>query len=838
MMRDIAANRNLALAKGLGKLLASASLLAIAPAALAQTAPADTTAATDEIVVTATKRAENVQAVPISITALGGETLKDHQVTEFSDYAKLLPSVSYQSFGPSQSQFYFRGIATGGDGLASGPLPASGLYIDETPVTTIYGSVDMHAYDIARVEALAGPQGTLYGASSLSGTLRIITNKPEIGKWAGSIDVDGNKYGPGGYGGTIEGFVNIPINDSMALRVVGFYERDGGYIDNTPYGRTYLRTASADSPGITTGDNPLTVSNAKYAKNNFNDVESAGGRAALKIDLDSNWTVTPGVMYQHQIAHGSFLYGPLANANNAGLSDPNLGDLQVHDYTADRNRDDWYVASMTVQGKIGNWDLTYAGSYLDRRVDAVADYSYFSVAYDRMYADYTDFVDSLGHAIDPTQIIHTHDKYTKMSHELRINSPATDRLRLTAGLFYQRQTDRHIADYIVPGLPDAVNPPVTPVRGAPGTDVYYTNLNRIDRDYAVFAEGAFDITPTVTLTAGIRGFRSDNSLAGFSGSDGTIDKTSATNPTPCAVLTVTGCPNVDKRVAENGETHKVSLKWQVTPADMVYFTYSTGFRPGGNNRPAFFSVGGVTHVQNPPPFKSDRLTNYELGWKTSLFDRKLRFNGALFWEDWNRIQYSLPGIQGIFYTVNAGTARSRGVEAEMALKVTHDFTLSASGTYVDAKLTSPFCDTINGCDPANGGTLFAPAGTRLPITPKFKMDATARYETPLNAELRGFLQAGLEHQSSTTGYLVTAYPTPATSGEALLGDNAGFTTADFSVGIIALRWSLTLYIDNAFDERGIIGKNSACGAGACFAVARLLPTKPQRFGIHYGYKFD
>ena len=811
-------------------LLASASALAFTPAMAQETPaaeqPAAATNAISEIVVTATKRSESVQKVAISITALGGAALAEHQVTEFADYAKLMPSVSYQSFGPSQSQFYFRGIATGGDGLASGPAPASGLYIDETPVTTIYGSVDLHAYDISRVEALAGPQGTLYGASSLSGTLRIITNKPEIGKLSASVDAEGNKYGPGGTGGSLEGYINIPINEKMALRVVGFYQRDGGYIDNTPYTRTYLRTSSSDSLGLVNGNNPLDVSNAKYVKDNFNDVESAGGRAALKVDLDDNWTVTPGIMYQDQVAHGAFLYGPLAKPANAGLSDPNLGDLQVHDFTPDRNHDSWYLATMTLQGKIGNWDLTYAGSYFDRRVDTLADYSYFTVAYDQMYADYTDFVDNLGHALAPTQTIHTHDKYTKTSHELRISSPSEDSLRLTAGLFMQRQTNNHIAEYIVPGLGSALDPVVVPVRtGSTNDFVYYTNLNRVDRDYAVFAEASYDLTPAITFTAGIRGFKADNTLVGFSGSDGTIDKVNSV--TPCAVLTTVGCPNVNRRFKEDGETHKLSLKWQATPDKMAYFTYSTGYRPGGNNRPAYF----LGHVQDLPPFQSDRLSNFELGWKTSWLNHTLRFNGALFWEKWNKIQYSLPGIQGIYYTVNAGNARSRGVEADVSWRATHGLTLSASGTYLDAKLTTPFCDVVNGCDPATGGTLFAPSGTRLPITAKFKFNATARYEHDLSGALRGFVQGSVNHQSSTRGYLTDA-------GNASFGDNAAFTTADFSGGLIADHWSLTLYITNAFDERGIVGKNSACGASTCFAAARLLPIKPQRFGVRYAWKFD
>ena len=830
-------------------LLASVSPLAMAPA-LADTAPAPSAASTD-IVVTATKRSESVQKVPIAMTALGAAALEEHHVTSFDDYAKMLPSVSYQSFGPSQSQLYFRGIATGGDGGALGPLPAVGFYIDETPVTTIYGSVDMHVYDMSRIEALSGPQGTLYGASSLSGTLRMITNPPKIGKWAGGIDAEVNKFGPGAAGGQVEGFLNIPINDSMAARIVGFWQHDGGYIDNTPGCRVYQRLATMPHqgttvnayydqnnavqilPGADPNANSLNVCNSpkgvplmpgkptlidNTAGNNQNDVTTVGGRAALKIDLDSNWTATPTVLYQHQIAHGTFLYGPEVNGAD---------DLQVHDFTPERNRDEWYLAALTLQGKLGNWDVTYAGSYFEREVDTVADYSYFTVAYDQTYADYTDFATANGTPLDPTQILHTHDHYTKTSHELRISSPSDSRLRVTAGLFLQRQTDARVADYLISGgLSNDPNAPVPPVDAAHPEDVYYTGVDRIDRDYAAFAEGYYDITDKVTLTAGIRGFRSDNTLTGFSGSNGSLNEVASL--TPCAVVTIAACPNVNKRYAENGETHKVSLKWQIDPSAMVYFTYSTGFRPGGNNRTAYFYANGTLKSQDPGPFKADRLTNYELGWKTSLFNRKLRLNGALFWEDWSDVQYGLPGIQGIFYTVNAGTARSKGIELEVAYKPVPSWTFSANGTYADAKLTSDFCDQVNGCAAA-GGTTYAPAGTRLPVTPQVKINGTARYEVKIG-DYNTYVQGSVNYQSDITTNLRTDW-------EAITGIEKGFATADFSAGVSKDSWTFDAFITNAFDKRGIVGINQACSASGCLTDAKLLPTRPQQFGLKAGYRF-
>ena len=265
--------------------LLGSTMLATSPA-FAQDTAAEEEFAPGDIIVTATKRSESLQKVPVSIQALGTETLEQQQVSGSDDFVKLLPSVSFQSFGPGQSQLYFRGISSGGDGLRIGPAPATGLYLDEIPVTTIAGSVDLHIYDIARVEALSGPQGTLFGASSLSGTLRIITNKPNADKFEGGADLQINKFGKGDFGGSVEGFVNVPLSDRAAVRVVGFYRRDGGYIDNIPGTRTF----TLDDLDPTTN---LTVNNAALVKKDFNDVETYGGRAALKVDLDDNWTVTP-----------------------------------------------------------------------------------------------------------------------------------------------------------------------------------------------------------------------------------------------------------------------------------------------------------------------------------------------------------------------------------------------------------------------------------------------------------------------------------------------------------------------------------------------------------------
>ncbi len=778
-----------------GVLLVTTALAA--PVAMAQEAPQAAAQAADsaqgtEIIVTAQKRSENLQNVPISIQALGTKKLDQLNIASFDDYAKVLPSVSFQSFGPGQAQLSFRGITSGGDGLHGGSQPTAALYLDEVPVTTIAGAVDLHVYDIARVEALSGPQGTLFGSSSLAGTLRIIPNKPDTKDFSGRIDVSGNKVGKGTGGGSAEGFVNIPLSDRAALRLMAFYQHDGGYIDNVPGTRTY--TLGDNNPATN-----LTINNAKFVKDNFNTTDTAGGRAALKVDLDDNWTIQPSVVYQNQKAHGAFLF------------DPRHGDLKVTDYSNSLNRDAWALATLTIQGKLGNWDLTYAGGYFDRRVENQADYSEYSVAYDSFQGYYyTSFPTTTGF-LDPTQLVHNHDDYTKQSHELRIATPSGDRFKLVAGLFYQRQTDRIVADYYINGLAGIPNSPSVPKSG---DDLFATRAYRVDRDYAAFADGSFDITPQLTLAGGIRVFKVNNTFVGFSGFK---SNTTAAN---CVAVVADDrvCNNFNRQAKQSGETHRVNLTWKIDPDRLVYATYSTGYRPGGNNR-----------RPNVNPYVADTLTNYELGFKTSWFDRKFRFNGALFYEKWKNLQYGLSpvGSNGVTNIYNAGDARVYGAEMDFNLHL-GGLTLTGSGALIDGKLTTDFCSfDTNGNPDCTLGVVAASKNTPLPIQPKFKGNMTARYEFDLGTT-KSFVQASLNHQSGTRSYLTTREAN-------LLGRTDGFETFDFSLGAKISGFDISAYIENAFDKRGILSINTVCTPSICGAGRRYYPIKPQVFGIKLGH---
>ncbi len=819
----------------LALLLASA---AFTSPAFAQTQDSSTTQANDgdTIVVTAQKREESLQNVPISIQALGTKKLDDLNITNFQQYATLLPSVSFQALGgtPGTNVVYMRGVASGGDGNHSGSLPSVGVYLDEQPVTTIGGNLDVHIYDVARIESLAGPQGTLYGASSEAGTIRIITNKPDTSHFYGRVDSELNSVSKGGVGGRLEGMINAPLSGFAALRVVAFYQHDAGTIDNVPGTRSF-----------TTG---TTVNNAQFVKQNYNDVDVWGGRAALKIDLDSNWTVTPTVLYQDERSNGSF------------GSDPHVGDLKVQHFFPEWRKDRFVQAALTIDGKIGNWDLTYAGAYLDRKDSQSSDYTDYSEAYDQLYSSvggiggYFYFTNAAGNPIDPRQNVLGTDHFKKMSQELRIASPSTDRFRVVAGAFFQRQSNAIHQDYRVVGLDPALS-----VNGFPGT-LWLTQQHRVDKDYAAFGEASFDIVPTLTLTAGGRYYRYDNSLIGFFGFGRnpagppynaagssrtgvagcfTADGKTVRDATGAALLpaAVSGSPCTDLGVYQNGTIvpkategdgflHRLNLTWKPDKDVLLYATWSRGYRPGGINR-----RGTI------PPYQADFLTNYEVGWKTTLADGLLRFNGAVYQQEWKKFQFSFLGQNSFTEIHNGPNARIRGIEADANLS-TGGFSLTASGAYTDARTTQNLCAADDPTFTCTSSFVESPKGTRLPVTPQFKANATARYTFPIGSN-DAFVQAVVAHQSSASSDLRKAIVQTGTGNivdpGALLGRIRASTTADFSIGTKLSDFSLEAFIENAFDERAEQSRFQECGS--CSQRPYVVYSRPRTIGIRAGAKF-
>lgn len=749
-----------------------------------------------QVMVTAQKREENLQDVPLSIQTFGTEQIEQLNIVDFADYVKYLPSVSFTSIGPGFSVAYFRGVASGENNNHSGPQPTVGMYLDEQPITTIQGALDIHLYDIARVEALAGPQGTLYGASSMAGTIRIITNKPDPSGFDAGYGLELNSVEHGEEGYTGEGFVNVPIGESAAVRLVGWYRQDPGFIDNVPGTRTFPTSGGCisnfDPPA------PGCATSPTLASDRYNEVETYGARGALRVDLNDNWTITPQLMTQKQTTKGGFAFDPL------------VGDLEVIRYYPEASEDKWVQGALTVEGRISNFDLVYAGAYLRRDDWVDSDYSDYSYFYDVCCSYGSSWVGDDGEPLpDPSQYITGSDYYKRQSHEIRLTSPQDWRVRFVTGLFYQRQEhdiyqrywiDELITDLEVPGLVDTL---------------WLTDQKRIDRDYAFFGEVTFDISDNLHVTGGLRTFETKNSLVGFFGFNDaySVNYGVALCETPFVPFNTAPCTNLDTTVDDSGTVPKVNLTWEVSDDKMLYLTFSEGFRPGGINR------NGTV-----PPYKPDYLRNHEIGWKTSWAGNRLRFNGAVFYEKWDDIQFSFlpPSGAGLTVIRNAGAADIKGIEADFAWAAGAGLTLYGGFSWIDAELAEDYVPDP-GADPA------AFEGDQLPVTPKFKGNLTARYGWSLG-DGNMYVQGAAVYQDSSFSDLLA-------EDRGFLGEQPSYTIADLTVGYESDSFSVELFANNAFDERARVFTFAQCATSVCGVNPYFVPNQPRTIGLKFRQDF-
>lgn len=769
----------------------------------------------EEVLVTAQKRSQNLQDVAVSIQALGNEQLENLDVRSFDDFIDFLPTVSYTAQGgpggPGFGQIYMRGIASGGDGNHSASMPSVGYYLDEQPVTTINQVLDIHMYDIARVEVLAGPQGTLYGQGSQSGTIRVITNKPAMGIQEGGYDLEVNATKSGDPGYNMNGFWNFPIGDSAAIRLVAWHTKLGGYIDQVP--------TTMNFPG----PQPHTVDNSDFVRNNANEVTKTGLRAALKIDLNENWAVTAGVNAQNSDHEGYFEHNPEF-----------FGDLETGRLWPASGIDDWYQAALTLDGRLGDIDMVYAGAYLDRDQNYEYDYSDYTEywAYYQAYYSANDpwcvYYNDVGECAIGTQYVDAQNAFTRQSHELRFQSSPEQRMRWIAGLFYQNQKHDFDLQYTVPDSAVATSV----VEG--GHVVWQTKQVREDRDRALFGELTYDLTDKFSATVGARYFEYENSLYGFNGFlrhctgqyiDGDFVEIPADEggeiQYPCFDTRI-----LDDVAKGDDWAFKGSLEYRLDDDKMFYATWSEGFRAGGVNR---------ARVEGIPKYGPDFVTNYEFGWKTRLANGAIRFNGAVYLIDWDNFQFGFLdfAVSNLTIVQNVGNSQTRGVEWDLAWAVNDSNTLSFAGSYNDAELQNAFWRDQD--DEDAGLPPNAPKGTPMPYVPKLQLTGIWRSEFDV-ASMPGFFQAALSYTGERWNDLDTLN-VPARQ------EMDAYTLLNLSTGINRDNWSLSLYVKNVFDERAEIDIEDP-GYGNPLVLARppghkwtTVTNRPRSFGIQFSQRF-
>jgi outer membrane receptor protein involved in Fe transport len=690
------------------------------------------------------------------------------------------------------------------------------MYLDEQPITTIQGALDIHMYDIARIEALSGPQGTLYGASSQSGTIRIITNKPDPSGFSAGYGLEGNSVDGNDTGYTAEGFINAPVGENAAIRLVAWMREDAGWIDNKRGTRTFPGLAS------TTADD-ITLDNAAVAKDDYNTVETQGARLSMLINLNDDWSITPTVQYQKQEGKGSW---------GEDLSDFVDGDSAVTHFKDEFTDDEWYQVGLTVEGKISNFDVVYAGAYLDREVDGSFDYSDYSYWYDTVYTTgyYADlhflnngdrsapnqFFADAGSRIMPGARFVNDDGYEKTSHELRISSPQDRRVRFQVGFFYQKQEHDFQQRWLVEGLAESM----WPNQGASPEfkDIVYVNsLFREDEDEAYFGSVSFDITDRLEATVGARYFKPEVSVEGFYGFGlGFNGVWSGTGEAQCPTQDDwkgKPCKNVDKGISESDSVYRANLTWKMTDDHMIYGTWSEGYRPGGINRKP--SAG---------EYVSDFLTNYELGWKTTWADGRFQFNGAAFMQEWEDFQVSFVGANAITQVDNGPTADVNGIESQIQWLPVDSLNISASVMFLDSELKDAYCA---GCE-SDGGA-WAPAGTQLPIAAEFKGNLVARYSFNL-AGFDAHLQGAISHEGKRNSDLRVA-------DNLVKGEIPANTFMDITAGIRNDQYAVELYVSNLTDEDAALYYTSQCATGTCGTQNYGVRARPRTIGIRWSQEF-
>ncbi|MDB2344407.1 TonB-dependent receptor, partial [Porticoccaceae bacterium] len=563
--------------KPLAAMVAALSV-GMAPIALAQQV--------EEVIVTATKRTESVQDIPMAISVLGGETLNDLNITDLEDYVTMLPNVSYITLGPGNGNVYIRGISSGGES-SLGANPSVAVYLDDQPVTATGAYLNPHIYDVARIEVLAGPQGTLFGANAQSGAMRIITNQPDPTEFSAGLNLDVSQPKSGDFGETIEGFVNIPLSDKAALRIVGYSKSEGGFIDNVQGEHTFKHGFIRDglvAAGATDAEAMAMAPDFTYnnytsgdigdvAEENFNTADTIGFRAALSVDLNDSWTATASVMHQDLESKGVWDH------------DPTVGDLQVMRMLPDSLDDEWTQYSLKVEGDVAGGTLTFNYGDLERDYEVDADYSLYSDYYvsagyvQPYYSCYAAFYED-------------HANYQRETIELRYASDPTKPFRWQAGYYSVDVKNRDDAEWHVLGLAD-----LGMVTAIDAPDIYWTtDFRRSYEEEAFFGEIAYDVTENLTLAASARQFDAESYLDGFSG---TVWWPCGGGPS-AAAQEASGnyrptnnygadCADSNRVTSSKDEVYRLTAEWSMSDDLMVYGAWGEGYRPGGLNR--FCSVG-------------------------------------------------------------------------------------------------------------------------------------------------------------------------------------------------------------------------------------------------------
>jgi outer membrane receptor protein involved in Fe transport len=798
----------------------------------------------EEVLVTATKQSASTQDIPIAVTALGQESLEQMGVSNFDDYVIQLPGVTAGGSGPGQNTIYIRGIASTTPNLTTagvaGLAPNVALYLDEQPLGQPGRNLDVYAADLARIEVLSGPQGTLYGASSQAGTVRLITNKPDSSGFSGKIKLGAATTKGGEASNNIEGVVNVPLSDSFTVRAVGYVDNQGGYIDNVagtvdasssgrfrtaetvrangvPVGSRAGGQSTADLSGV----NFLQANNSAHVEDDFNDATYQGYRLSALWDINEDWSLLVGAASQTLDVDGVFFV------------DPDLGDLEIQRFERDTMEDSFDNYNWTLEGRLGALNVVYTGAFTERDTDQIVDYTdylfvgeyipYYICDHAVAYGGNT----PAGTCQAPNLFVDSTTETEVETHEIRFATDQSSSLRATFGAYYSNLELREVNEFTYPGSESVLGAdgvsigygPNFPAAGSSTSEpglfgegvIFKNDVLRTDKQKAVFGELSYDFNEEFSATVGARWYDVEVDLKGSaSGSFGNIGATTDQNGGNNLDTLFSGANDT---ASEDGVIGKASLSWTPTDDSLYYVTWSEGFRPGILNRP-----GGSTNPAGtftvPFTVETDNVTNIELGWKTDLLDGSLRFNGSVFMVEIEDMQVGIfdPSIANLFFSANAANAEVIGMEGDFIWQPQSVVGLSISGGFsiLDTEVTKvliPTDDVIK--------------GDSLAFAPELQTNLQARYEWQLDSGITAHVMPHMSYSDEVYTDIITINRLKLDSW-VMFGLTAGLTTND---------WSAELYVDNITDERAEVSGNFN------FDVQQITVSRPLTTGVRFAYNF-
>ena len=852
-----------------------------------------------EITVTATRRSQSMQDVPISMQAFTGQALQQLNISTFDDYIKYLPNVTSANNGPGQNEIFMRGLSAGaqpsqGSG-STGLYPNVAIYFDNQSGQLPNRNLDIYAADIDRIEVLEGPQGTLFGSGAEAGAIRYITNAPKLDVTEGNVTAGYGVTAHGDPNSNLTAVLNLPlIADTMAVRAVIYNDRRGGYIDNVPATFTrkntdigihyanYAASATGACPdglpnnGFCVPPGSPSINNATVAARAINPVTYQGIRAEALYKFTDDWDFLVTQSYQNMNSEGVFYQQP--NASDGAPLQP----LEVTLFNPSYDKDKFENTAWTLNGKFGDLKAVYTGGYLVRNVQQEGDYTNYARGF---YADYYQcFGAGSGAAGNPNATCytpsatwHSTERNTHQQHEFRLSTPDEWRLRAIVGAYWEDNKLFDQTGWQYKTVPSCTtNDPAgtggnagcfTNVGTAPGATVvnpgiqgpttsFYQDTMRETKQTAFFASVDFDIIPKVlTLTAGTRHFRFANSSVGsVTGSFGCFEQGA---PATGCLIDNFNLNAQNLHDTESGFKSRGNITWHITPDAMVYATYSQGFRPGGFNQnggaPHAFGTDGVAQYLLPSSYTSDQLTNKEFGWKTEWFDHRLQWNGAYYRENWDNVQVAFfdPGLVGnIFYNTNGQNFLITGWESSLVARVISGLTLQGAASWNHSRQTNSPALIDNNPASSNFGKPItqncdSTGANCVPVTNPFgPAGAPSANSPPVQFSLRGRYDWNIgdykpyvQFGAAHTGHSFTqAGSNPSIDVAGITTGRLRFENPAYTTFDASFGVAKDAWVVNVFAENLSNSNASTFTSTDQFIVAQT-PLRPRIIGGSFSYKF-